>query len=251
MTITMTPRPQTGLARVADPDVEALNDPLGWPRGAADLLTDLGFTLINSRWPATSGSHLLVALRAVPTLRHFDPEVVAYYAPSDGRAAVSMLDRWTAPARPSRIVLWGHVHVVDRLGIENRFLSFGGMLRSAAIDPELTVLDLWSPGPIVRWGGHSQGTDQLTGEIGAFFGRLIVPIDGVPGVEQRVDALAPEVLYSAFVLDLSARLAAAERNGAPPAELGRWLSAERRRLAADEPSWAAARSLVADLILDA
>jgi hypothetical protein len=229
--------------------IGALAEPGAWHEPAADLLADLGFTLINGRRPGLAGSHLLVALRVTPTFRHFDPEVVGFYAPTDGRGALSMIDRSTATVPPTRIALWGHVHVVDRLGIENRFLTFGGELRAAAVDQDLTVVDLWSPGPIVRWGGHSQGTDALAGEIGAFFGRLIVPVDCRPGAEGQIDGVTPEVLYSAFVIDLEARLAAARSHGTPPAELDTWLAAERRRLSEDAAMWHAGRALLADLAL--
>jgi hypothetical protein len=146
-------------------------------------------------------------------------------------------------------VLWGHVHVVDRLRVENRFLTFGGRLRAAAVDESLTILDLWSPGPIVRWGGHSQGTDALAGEIGAFFGRLVVPVDFTPGAEARIDALAPEALYAAFLVDLRHRVDAARRLGVPPTELDAWLSRESARLSWDERTWDDGRRLVADLAL--
>src|SRR3972149_4968100 len=75
-----------------------------------------------------------------------------------------------------------------RLEIETRFLTFGGLLRIADVDPGFRVVQHVSPGPVVRWGGHSQGSDALAGEIGAFFGRLIVPVDYVPGRRGRLAA---------------------------------------------------------------
>jgi hypothetical protein len=249
MTIaTSLPRDRTAQLR-PDSLVDGLRDPDGWGPAAARLLADLGFTLINSHRGAAALSHLLIALRDHPSLAHFDPELVSYYEPADDRGQLVTLDRRTAGTEPVRTVLWGHVHLVDRLGIENRFLTFGGELRTAEVDPDTTILDLRSPGPIVRWGGHSQGADELAGEIGAFFGRLIVPVDLRPGAESRIDGLPPEVLYAAFVLDLSARLASARAHGSSWSELDGWLSVERLRLRADAGAWLAAKLFLADHML--
>jgi len=235
----------------AGPDslTDGLGDPDAWAGVATTLLADLGFTLVNSHQVAAAPSHLLVALRDRPTLAHFDPETVSFYEPADGRGRVTVLDRWAATASPSRRVLWGHLHLVDRRGVENRFLSFGGELHVAEVDPGLIVLDLSSPGPIARWGGHSQGVDALASEMGAFFARLIVPVDFRPGAESMLDEVRPEVLYAAFVLDLSARLHSARDRGAHWGELDGWLSLERLRLRADESSRLAAKLLLADLML--
>jgi hypothetical protein len=209
---------------------------------AAELLAHLGFTLLHSQHPGAGGSHLLVAFRRTPTLTHFDPEAVTYYAQGEGHAVLATVDRTSALVPASRRVLWGHVHVVDRLRVENRFLTFGGTMTATSVGPDLTVLDLRSPGPIARWGGHSQGVDSLAGSMGAFFGRLILPVDFTPGAEARLNATPPDVLYAAFLLDLDRRL------GPDPSadgELGAWLRFERARLV-DESSWAAARRLIAD-----
>jgi len=227
-----------------------LAPPDTWAEHDAGLLSHLGFTLVDSHRPVRTGSHLVVALRSRPTEEHFDPETVAFYAPAAGRGAMVSVDRRSALRRPDRPVLWGHLHVVDRLAIENRFLTFGGTLRAAELTPELTVLDLASPGPIVRWGGHSQGTDRLATEIGAFFGRLIVPVDVRPGVEAIVDALPPVVLYAAFLMDLERRIGPTRRRGLDDDELLAWLSMERVRLEADGPAWSAARAILGELGLD-
>ena len=218
-----------------------------WPVRAGELLAHLGFTLINGSRPGTHGSHLLVALRSAPTLRHFDPEAVTFYGPAGAKACPVTVDRSVALQRPTRPVLWGHVHVVDRLGEENRFLGFGGVLRSAAIREgveDTVVLDLVSPGPILRWGGHSQGTDALAAAIGAFFGRLIVPIDYSPGVEAMIDAVAPEVLYAAFLMDLADRSAAARTERWSGGDLDAWTRMECRRVRSDPDAWAAGAQLL-------
>lgn len=191
--------------------IARLADPGGWPTAAASLLQDLGFSLINSDQPrAIGGAHLLVALRNQPALQHFDPEAFTYWAPLEPHAVQVKLDRPTLDRRPAapwpRSVLWGHVHVIDRLEVENRFLTFGGQLRLAVISPQLSILDLASPAPIVRWGGHSQDTDPLATEVGAFFGRLIVPVDYQAGAERRLEAEDPIEIYAAFLAWADERL---------------------------------------------
>jgi hypothetical protein len=236
------------------PPFAGLDVTTAWVAPAAGLLAHLGFTLINGSRPGSQGSHLLIALRSEPTLRHFDPQAVTFYEPAGERARLVTVDRATAPCQPIRPVLWGHVHVVDRLAEENRFLSFGGVLRAGTVregDEDLVVLDLLSPGPILRWGGHSQGTDALSGAIGAFFGRLIVPIDYTPGIEARVDGVSPEVLYAAFLTDLADRSEAARRIRSSGGELDAWTRAECVRVHRTQETWAAAEQLLVDVGLRA
>jgi hypothetical protein len=229
--------------------VDCLEDPDRWPVAAASLLAELGYRLIEPEAGAGDDSHLLVALRAEPTLRHFDPESIAYYAPSGRIAALVTLTRATSLGRhpPERQALWGHVHVTDRIPVENRFMTFGGDLRVAVVNPDLTVVDLWSPAPLVRWGGHSQATDELAEAIGAFFGRLIVPVDFVAGAAERLDATLPEVLYRAFLIDALARHAGAVRRGAPRTRLDAWIAAAWNRARTDGPMCHAAETLLVEL----
>ena len=230
--------------------LEALEDPGRWADAAAALLADLGFRLVEPDRVGGDDSHLLLALRDLPTLRHFDPESVTYYARTRGGTRPTTLDRQTIAGPTARLAapaLWGHIHVLDRLPVENQFLTFGGDVRVVAIDPALSVVDLWSPAPIVRWGGHSQGTDSLAERIGAFFGRLIVPVDFVPGAAERIDGTLPEVLYRAFLADAVTRTERAARRGAIAAELDGWLVAAWTRARADTIATAAARELLAEL----
>jgi hypothetical protein len=216
------------------------------------LLAELGFRLVEADRIAEGDSHLLIALRTTPTLRHFDPEAVAYYGPCGATAAVMTIDRSNAGGTSDgaeRRVLWGHVHVFDRIPVQNRFLTFGGELRSATVVDELTVLDLRSPAPIVRWGGHSQATDPVAAAVGAFFGRLMVPVDYVPGVAEKIDRVLPEVLYRAFLLDALARSRRMLRGDMPPSSFDAWLRAEWARARRDQQHCTAADDLLAELHL--
>ena len=219
----------------------------GWVAPAAEALRDLGFTLLNSDRPsAPGGSQLLVALRDRPTLRHFDPESLTCWVAASGRGLALPIDRHTPAGE--RQTLWGHLHVVDRLEVENRFLTFGGTLRIADVDAGFRVVQHVSPGPVVRWGGHSQGSDALAGEIGAFFGRLIVPVDYLAGGEARLATEPPEHLYTAFLRDTMARRRAATRRVDPDRDiqLRSWISAETARIRGVDPAWWEAAGILLD-----
>lgn len=233
----------------ADRLIGALDDPGRWADAALTLTADLGFLVLEPdptgrRGPPTEG-HLLVALRDHPTLRHFDPEELSFYAPAGSGAALTTMMRLPAGVVQRRRVLWGHVHVVDRVPVENRFLTFGGELTLAGLDGTVTIGHLRSPAPIVRWGGHSQGTDALTLAMGAFFGRLIVPVDFQPGAAARLDAAAPEVLFAAFLCDAVGRAAGTSRILGDPTDLDHWLAAGWARVRRDPDLRDAAEQLLA------
>lgn len=229
-------------------DIAALADPSAWAAATGRLLADLGFSLVNSDRPgAPGGSNLLIAFRDRPTLRHFDPEIASFWVASEGRGRIATFDR-SSHVPLELDVSWGSVRIVDRLGVENRFLTFGGAVRARALDPHVTVAGLHSPGPIVRWGGHSQGADPLAGQVGAFFGRIMVPVDFEPGAEAELATTTPAVRYAAFVRHARARLAASAAFRTTEPALDRWLTAEATRLAADDPAaWAASPQLLVDL----
>ena len=229
-----------------------MNDAGSWVDQAADALQTLGFTLLNSDRPgAPGGAQLVVALRDRPTLKHFDPELITCWVAAEGRGRPRTIDRDSPTGE--RPIQWGHVHVKDRLSVENRFLTFGGSLRIADVTPGFRVVQHVSPGPVVRWGGHSQGLDPLAGEVGAFFGRLIVPIDFTPGCEALVAGTPAPHLYAAFLVDranaaheaLSGGIGSDDRD-----PLTAWLRAESSRVRAHDPeAWAAGERLLRELNL--
>lgn len=215
-----------------------------WLEHAARLLAGLGFQLVEpDRTNGDETSHLLVALRPEPTLKHFDPESIDYWITEGARGRAARLDRET------RLPLvcgfsWGRIALTDRLGVRNEFLSFGGALK-AQVNPDATVLvDFGSHAPILRWSGHSQGTDPLAAEVGAFIGRLKVPIDFVPGAEALLAKAAPEALYCAFIQSVRERLARARGLRDSNRWLADWSSREGQRIeAAAAESWKAATEL--------
>ena len=227
--------------------VRALDDPAHWLEAARTLTENTGFLLLSPAGGSDHGvssSHLLVALRDRPTLRHFDPESISFYAPFGGAAAPATVTRLDARVAGRRPVLWGHVHVVDRVPVENRFLTFGGSLELVPVDDAVVLAHLSSPAPIVRWGGHSQGIDGLTLAIGAFFGRLIVPVDFKPGAAGAIDAATPDVLFAAFLDDTMRRARGTRRLVGDPTELDRWLAAAWARIRSDAAVREAASALL-------
>lgn len=181
-----------------------------WLAEAGRLLEHLGFTLVNGERPsAPGGANLLIALRDKPTLEHFDPEEVSYWVTEHGRGKIARLDRGAALPIEGTFS-WGRIRLTDRLGVMNQFVAFGGRIRAAPVNATTTAIAFSSGAPILRWSGHSQGIDPLTEEVGAFFGRMMVPIDFVPGTEGIVAAATPGALYAAFLTDLRDRFARSE-----------------------------------------
>ena len=139
------------------------------PVRAAALVADLGFLL---RWdmPATGRRALLViAIREEPTLRHYDPELLTYWRTNEsGRGRLADLTLST-PMPLRTIFSWGRIEISDRLGVTNSFISVGGELRAARVNPDTVVVTLASPGPILAQGGHSQPYDKLAAEMAGFF----------------------------------------------------------------------------------
>ena len=218
---------------------------------AARHVERLGFLDVNGTAPqAPGGANLVVALRDQPTLLHFDPERVEHWVAAAGRGRPTEITRKTQLPL-ERPFAWGTIRVVDRLEVFNSFLTFGGTVRAAELDPTTTLVTFSSHAPIVRSTGHSQSIDLSTGEIGAFFARMMIPIDFPPGAEALIAGSPPMTLYGAFHASVEARLRASEElQAAHPAFAG-WCRRERRRLAAAfAPDWEAGRVLAAELGLD-
>ncbi len=215
-----------------------------WLDNAGRILANLGFTLIEP--DETSGdetSHLLAALRPQPTLHHFDPETIDYWITDGARGRAATLDRETRFPLVTDYA-WGRMAVTDRLGVKNEFLSFGGTMRAQMTGDTTVLIDFSSYAPILRWSGHSQSTDPLAAEVGAFFARIKVPIDFVPGAEAMVAGATPRTLYSAFIQHVRERLGEAHTFRQHNRALVEWSSRESRRMESEaEDHWRAAAEL--------
>ena len=208
-------------------------------------LAHLGFVLRDgSMAGAPPGPRLLVALRDHPTTEHFDPELVTFWEARVGKGRVATLDR-SEPHPEVRPWSWGPIHVTDRIPESNQFLGFGGTLLVDARDATSTYAAFTSRAPIVRWAGHSQGVDPLVDEIGAFFARLMVPVDYQPEAEARIATADPEALYALSLADSVGRLHHSRRlRDADPGTAGS-LEHEAYRVAHESPQrWAEGRELL-------
>jgi hypothetical protein len=213
------------------------------PAVAAELLGEWGF-LAHPDLPDLAGdAYLLVALREVPTLRHFDPERLEMWVSRGSRGARLEITRSTH--RLDSEFSWGTIAIVDRLGISNEYVSFGGHLTVSAID-DMTVAVLVSSAPILRRGGHSQGWDEAAVDLAAFFGRVMIAVDYVPGFEARIAEARPLARYTTFIIDSVARYRpSAALRGAHPM-VWTLLLGEEERLRRDHPTdWAAGVALAA------
>ncbi len=172
-------------------------------RVASRRLAPWGF-LADPDLPDRPGpASLIVALRERPTLRHYDPEVVEFWSTRGGRGTHETITRRSAV--PMSVgVSWGEIRILDRLGESNGYLGFGGRCDADRID-DAVIVAITSSAPILRRGGHSQGWDDGADAVGAFFGRLLVTVDYVPGFEQRLADATPLARYAAFIGDARAR----------------------------------------------
>jgi len=207
-----------------------------WLAESARDLARLGFELLDGSQPgAAPGPRLLVAFGDHPTLEHFDPEVATYWEARDGHGRLATLDRG-ARVPATRPWSWGPVHVTDRIPVSNQFLGFGGTLLLDAVDGKRTFAAFTSRAPIVRWAGHSQGVDPLVDEIGAFFARLMVPVDYQEGAEARIASVDPEALYAVFLGHSLARIRRSTRLRDADPQVAAWVEHEAHRLAHDAPA---------------
>jgi len=221
----------------AQPSATALD-----PASAAPMLADLGF-LSSPDLPDRPGpAYLLVALRDVPTLHHYDPEAIHYWVSVAGRGARRVLTRDTALPIDTEFS-WGMIRIVDRFQVTNEYLTFGGRLSAATVDGAVLAA-FTSPAPLLRRGGHSQGWDQGAESLGAFFGRFLLAVDYAPGFEARAARADPMTRYAAFVADTMARYRASPDVRARHPELWALCQAEERRLRANHSTeWSAGVAL--------
>lgn len=200
---------------------------------AAEALRSWGF-LARPDFPDRPGpSQLLVAIRAQPTLAHYDPERIDYWVSVGGRGRPASLCHTTRmPA--TRDYAWGTIRLTDRLDVTNEYLSFGGSLAVDRIDDALVAV-FTSPAPILRRGGHSQGWDAGAAELGAWFARLLIAVDFAPGFEAVLAEASPLARFAAFVTDVAERFRGSATLRAANETLWQLVSAEERHLHRAQP----------------
>ena len=213
------------------------------PGAAAALMRDFGF-LATSDLPDRPGpASLLVALREAPTLHHYDPEAIQYWANQSGRGVPRTLTRETHLPVETEFS-WGLIRIVDRLRETNEYLTFGGHLSAALVDG-VVVAVFSSAAPLLRRGGHSQVWDLGADSVGAFFSRFLLTVDYGAGFEDLAGRASPVSRYAAFLVDAMARYRASPRLRGEQPELWTLLHSEERRLVATNPTeWAAGEALL-------
>ena len=194
-------------------------------------------------------AYLLVALRPAPTLKHFDPEAVDYWVTKNGRGERCTLTH-ASPMPRTEDFAWGLIRLIDRLGISNEYLTFGGHLDAASVD-HVVVAAFSSPAPLLRRGGHSQALDPGSDAVGAFFGRLMVGVDYKPGFEAAFADADPMVRYAAFIRDGLDRRRRRGAEAPEEDELDHLFRGEGARLrTAEAERWEAAGMLLATASAD-
>ena len=192
---------------------------------------------------------LLVALRPVPTLEHYDPEAVEYWVTAGDRGERRTLTH-AMPMPRSEPFSWGLIRLVDRLGVSNEYLTFGGRLDAAEIDG-VVIAAFTSPAPLLRRGGHSQAWDAGADAVGAFFGRLMAAVDVRPGFEAQLATATPLTRYAAFIRDRQSRRWRPDPAARGEDDLLPLLRRETARLQAVAPEdWAASAGLLEQLASD-
>ena len=205
-------------------------------------MAELGF-LASSDLPDRPGpASLLVALRDVPTLRHYDPESVEYWVTRAGRGVRRTLTRRTLVPIETEFS-WGLIRIVDRLHVTNEYLTFGGRLSADTIDG-VVIAVFSSPAPLLMRGGHSQAWHRGADSLGAYFSRFLLAVDYAPAFEDRAARADPVTRYAAFLADTMARYRASPVLRAEQADLWTMLLPEERRIRAHHPTeWAAGNTL--------
>jgi len=166
---------------------------------APELIDQLGFLHVPGR-PATAGdAYLILAIRAQPTLAHFDPERIDYWQVVEGRGVPVEIDRSSTACNESPFA-WGRISFIDRKGVANWFVSFGGVITIRRVRNELVAV-FSSPAPIAACGGHSQGFDRGATEMAAFEGRLPAAAGADRELDARICGAPPLAIYAAFVAD--------------------------------------------------
>lgn len=214
------------------------------PHLASRLLRDWGF-LADPDLPDRPGpAYLLVAIRARPTLRHYDPELVEYWVSDEhsrgARETITIASRLPRDTEFS----WGAISVVDRKGVTNRYLTFGGRLHAERVDGEVIAV-FESPVPLLRRGGHSQGWDTGSHSVGGFLGRFRAAAGYDPAFERLVAHTDPVTRYAAFVNEFVSRYRQSEYLRDHYPRLWTLMLAEERRLRAEHTTaWEAGTKLL-------
>ena len=209
------------------------------------LLANLGFLLVPGPPLDHGTAYLLVAVRAKPTLAHFDPERIEYWTLDHGHATPAEI-LWPLPKVESDFA-WGTISIVDRFGAENGFVSFGGTL-AVSRDQGVHAALFRSDAPILSVGGQSGPADPLASQVAGYLARLRGAAGYDSPVRDMAEKLSPVALYAAFVLRAVEVYGHTDAAETVSPHLISLLRSEEHRLASDSPAEVAAGQKLADLL---
>jgi hypothetical protein len=217
------------------------------PASVLPLIADLGFVARSDLPDRPGPAVLVVAIRQRPTLRHFDPELIEFWA-NDQELGRRHEITWTSPLPIDTDFSWGDIRITDRLQESNSYLTFGGRLMAAQIDG--TVIAVFTSSvPILRRGGHSQLWDEGADAVGAFFGRVLLAVDLVPTFEARWGGATPVARYAAFVAETLGRYRASQRlREQHPLLCNLLVAAEARLKTESVEAWNAGNALLPEIL---
>ncbi len=175
---------------------------------AAELIRQMensGFDMVARPHPRSPGyGALLVAMRRIPTERHFDPEAIQLFV-SEGRGypAAATLHMASELGDRNRVCP-GQIEIVDRLNKRLGFFTFGGEI-DVAVGPQVSVFSIRSQAPILHLsnGFTDEMADQLASGTEALWARLRVRW-GVndSAFMRRLASIHPLELYAATLESL-------------------------------------------------
>ncbi len=175
---------------------------------AAELVRQMensGFEVVARPHPRSPGySGLLVAMRPIPTERHFDPEAIQLFlSEGQGYPAAATIHLGSELGDRNRVCP-GQLEIVDRLNKRLGFFTFGGEV-DVAVAPGLNVFTIRSRAPILSLsnGFTDEMADQLASGTEALWARLRVRW-GVndSAFMRRLASIHPLELYAATLESL-------------------------------------------------
>ena len=136
------------------------------------LMEDWGYYLLDPAHSASPGfGGLVVAIRARPTGKHFDPEALHLDLQDDQGAATQTALSRRHPSPRSGHACPGRVILEDRFDKRVEFFTFGGSLEAIAEGDDWFFL-LKSPAPILELESRKNATvDLLASETEALWPR--------------------------------------------------------------------------------
>ncbi len=164
-------------------------------------MEDWGYLLLHKPHPRSPGyRQLLVALRRVPTEKHFDPSEVRLWLRDQygvARLTTLALDPLLKPLPEPRQVCPGMVTLYDRKEKRTDFFTFGGLLNAVFGSGEV-VLSLRSPVPIIWLVEPADVATRLVAEVEASMAEISAKWGpDEEGYLRRLVAVDPLELYAA------------------------------------------------------